>query len=383
MEHRCLECGEAAAEPRLKYCENCGAKMPEFKPPPLVETEGAEGGGGAVAKARVPKKSTYTGPKWLEHVPAHSPTVLGVILHLLALGLSILPTLAGPGPFWSFVMVLGVLPVVAREYRLANEPNPLVDWVPESFSSPYVVAAYASLSVALVLPMLEFSIQPLLWIGGTLLVMLDQWYKVFSNPDGVAPLFEPRQLIRGQRVLALAGIAVCLVSALIFTWVVEGEVAQSTYRTAAERVRAGELRPAVDSVYGGAGGLKLTGMEIPFGSTVEVGLLAILVMLMLKPEVDRPVWLRFVPAGVTVIALAWVLVNMGMKVGPILFLAGLLPVGLVSAMQAIGRDDLVPADDYAYAPPPDSGYEGMDGPTEDGFPPDVIHSPPEDEDMRG
>ncbi|KFE66676.1 hypothetical protein [Hyalangium minutum] len=383
MEHRCLECGEAAAEPRLKYCENCGAKMPEFKPPPLVETEGAEDGGGAVSKARVPKKSTYTGPKWLEHVPAHSPTVLGVILHLLALGLSILPTLAGPGPFWSFVMVLGVLPVVAREYRLGNEPNPLVDWVPESFSSPSVVAAYASLSVALVLPMLEFSIQPLLWIGGTLLVMLDQWYKVFAHPEGVAPLFEPRQLIRGQRVLALAGIAVCLLSALIFTWVVEGEVAQATYRTAAERVRAGELRPAVDSVYGGAGGLKLTGMEIPFGSTVEVGLLAILVMLMLKPEVDRPVWLRFVPAGVTVISLAWVLVNMGMKVGPILFLAGLLPVGLVSAMQAIGRDDLLPADDSAEPPPPDPGYEGMDGPTEDGYPPEYVHSPPEDEDMRG
>lgn len=386
MEHRCLECGEVAAEPRLKYCENCGAKMPEYKPPPLEEVEGdAAGGrgGGAVAKARASKKPAYTGPKWLEHVPAHSPTVLGVILHLIALGLSIIPWLAGPGAFWSFVLVLGVLPVVAREYRLANEPNPLVDWVPESFSPPFVVAGYAALSVALVPPMMEFSVQPLLWIGGTLLVMLDQWYKVFSHPDGVVPLFEPRQLLRGQRVLALAGVAVCLLSALIFTWVVEGEAVQATYRTAAERVRAGELRPAADSLYNGAEVLKLSGLHIPFGTTVEVGLLAILVLLMLRPEVDRPVWLRFVPAGVTAIALAFVLVNMGMRVGPILFLAGLLPIGLVSAMQAIGRDDLLPADAYDEPPPPDSDFEGLDGPTEDGYPPEVVHSPPEDEDMRG
>ena len=67
----------------------------------------------------------------------------------------------------------------------------------------------------------------------------------------------------------------------------------------------------------------------------------------------------------------------------------MLPVGLVSAMQLIGRDDLLPADAYADAyaeePPPtdEGGFEGLDGPTEDGYPPEEVHSPPEDEDMRG
>jgi hypothetical protein len=52
-------------------------------------------------------------------------------------------------------------------------------------------------------------------------------------------------------------------------------------------------------------------------------------------------------------------------------------------MQAIGRDDLLPAEDYAEPPPPDEGVsENMDSPPEEDFLQE-IQSPPEDEDMRG
>src|SRR5687768_9688447 len=109
MESRCPECGEVAAEPRLRYCENCGAKMPEYKPPPLVDEQASAA---AVAKKARPAPPPYNGPKWLAYVPAHSPTVLGVMLHLLAIGLPLLlslplarldgfPYLDG---FWSLVM---------------------------------------------------------------------------------------------------------------------------------------------------------------------------------------------------------------------------------------------------------------------------------------
>ncbi|HYI02580.1 hypothetical protein [Hyalangium sp.] len=383
MEHRCTECGEVATEPRLRYCEQCGAKMPEFKPPPLAEVEAQGGGGGTLARAR-PARPAYTGPKWLEHVPAHSPTLLGVILHMVALVLSILPSMAGPGPFWSFVMVVGSVFVVAREYRYSGEPNPLVDWVPESFYPPAVPAAYAALAAGFSLPMLEFSFQPLLWIGGTVLVARDQWGKVFAGRGGLSELFEPRALVRGQRILAFAGVVICVL-ALFFTWHVEGEVSNTGYRTAAERVRIGEVpRPAVDSVYGGEGGLRVSGMHLPIGSTVQLGLLALLVLLMLRPEVDRPIWLRFVPAGITVIAVAWVLVNMDLKVGPIMFLGGLLPVGLVAAFQAIGRDDQLPAGDYAEEPPPEAPLpEDTDMPVEEDFPPEGDPVPEDEEDMRG
>lgn len=348
MESRCPECGEVAAEPRLRYCENCGAKMPDYKPPPLVDEEAAA----KVAKVR-PAPPPYTGPKWLVPVPAHSPTVLGVILHMVAMGLSILPTMAGLGPFWSFVMVMGGLLVVAREYRRENIPNVFVDWVPESLYPSIVPTLYAALAIGFLLPMMELSVQPLLWIPGTVLVAGHQWDKVFTDRGGLAAIFDPLQLGRGARILALVGTLVCLM-ALFFTWkTVEAPAVTSIgYLTAQDRIRPINMpRPPPDSVYTEVEP-PTSGMNLPIGATIEVGLLAILMLLMIRPQVDRPVWLRFVPMGITAICMAWVLVNMRMKVGPIMFLVGMVPVGLISALQAVGRDDLDHGDGYVEAPPP-------------------------------
>ncbi|MFL5348019.1 MAG: hypothetical protein ACJ8AT_24780 [Hyalangium sp.] len=388
--HQCTECGTVASEPRLKYCEECGAKMPEYKPPPLPPEGGP--GGAALADSR-PAKPAYTGPKWLEYVPAHSPTALGIILHVLALWLSILPSLAGVGPFWSFVMITTGVLMIAREYRTADLPNPLVDWIPEKLLPTSLPFVYSALAVAIVLPMVEFSVQPLLWGAGTALVVWDQRSKASTGREGYGELFDPRSALRGQRVLAFAGIAVCLL-ALFFTWHVEGEVSNgSGYASVAQgQVRGIHVpQPNGDSLYGNVGAIRMSGFELPMGSTVEILLMGILFLIMLRPEVERPVWLRFVPTGIMVIALAWVLVNMRLKVGPIMFLAGLIPVGLFSAFHALGRDEL-PAEDYGHEPPADRDFsqEG-DLPPEEDFQTEnepyasdeVEDPPPEDEEMQG
>ncbi len=348
MEARCPECGESAAEPRLRYCENCGAKMPEYKPPPLVDEQEAAA---AVAKKARPARPPYNGPLWLAPVPAHSPAVLGVILHMVALGLSILPTMAGLGPFWSFVMVMGGLLVIAREYRRENIPNLFLDWVPESYTSSIVPTLYSALAIGFVLPMMELSVQPLLWIPGTVLVAGHQWDKVFTDRGGLAAIFDPFMLGRGSRILALAGVCVCMMT-LFFTWktVEAPAVTNMGYLSAQDRIRPINIpRPPPDSLYTQTEP-PTSGMDLPIGATIELGLLAILVVLMIRPQVDRPEWLRFLPAGVTAIALAWVLVNMRLRPGPMLFLVGLVPIMLVSLIQALGRDDLVPGDGYAEAP---------------------------------
>lgn len=347
--HRCPECGEVAAEPKLRYCENCGARMPEYKPPAIPVGEEVGTHGEPIVKAR--PKPAYTGPKWLEYVPGHSPSVLGVGLLLVAMGLSILPSLAGLGPFWSFVMLMGSLVVVAREMRATGEGNVLVDWVPESFQPPLVPAVYTALAVAFTLPMLELSIQPLLWLGGTALLVRDQWGKVFAVPGGYAEMFEPRSLVRGPRLLALVGVGLCLL-ALFFVWTPDYKPPVSYVGPSAGGLRSLDAPlPTTDVLYRGLG-YALAGYGLPVGPTVEVGLLALLVLLMLRPEVDRPEWLRFVPAGMVVIALAWALVNMRLKVGPIMFLAGLVPVGVLAFLHIMGRDEPPPP---AYA-----GEEGLD-----------------------
>ena len=395
--HQCTECGAVAAEPRLRYCEECGARMPEFKPPPPLPEGSADGAGpakGSVADSS-PRRPAYTGPKWLAFVPAHSPTSLGVILHVLALWLSILGSLAGVGPLWSFVMMALGLLTVAREYRASGVPNPLLDWIPESLQPPWVPAAYSALAVAICLPMLEFSLQPLLWLAGTVLVVRDQWGKVFAPQGGYAERFDPRSLLRGQRVLALAGVAVCVLG-LFFTWMVEGEVSNSSSTSTSGHLRSIDVpRPSGDSLYGGTGGLAVSGFELRAGSlaelgmgaTMEIGLLAFLLMLMLRPEAYRPIWLRFVPAGFTVIAVTWVLVNLRLKVGPIMFLAGLVPVGLVAALQALGRDEQL-SEGYAGGPhvedgPPDGDTDVL--PDGDNFKTEEDEEPPleEEEDVRG
>lgn len=374
---KCPDCGEVAAEPRLRYCENCGGRMPEYKPPTGMMSAVNEHGEVVEVPdeySDVPKKPPYNGPKWLEHVPGHSPTVLGLGLQMVALGLSIIPALAGVGPFWSAVMVLGALVVAARELRQAGET--VMAWVPESFHPPLAPALYTALSVGLCLPMLEFSIQPLLWVGGTVLVARDQWKKVFAGPQGYAQRFEPRSLLRGQRVLALVGVSVCMV-ALLFPWITIDLGSGSTTSSVAGRIVEAP-RPFMDVEYNGLEDIHTTGASRPVASTVQLGLLAILVLTMMRPEVDRPAWLRFVPAGITVISLAWVVMHMRMKIGPIMFLAGLIPVGLVAVMAALGRDEAPPA--YAEDYPPEG-----DSP-EDAYPPEDEGPPPDDEeeeDMRG
>ncbi len=139
---------------------------------------------------------------------------------------------------------------------------------------------------------------------------------------------------------------------LFFTWktVEAPAVTNMGYLSAQDRIRPINIpRPPPDSLYTQTEP-PTSGMDLPIGATIELGLLAILEVLMIRPQVDRPEWLRFLPAGVTAIALAWVLVNMRLKPGPMLFLVGLVPIMLVSIVQALGRDDLVPGDNYADAP---------------------------------
>lgn len=373
---RCPECGEAS-DARLKYCENCGAKMPErpqatgarpaVRPsrpsrkaeepayaaeileeveersrpyavgdaPPLDPEEKTDPG-----QARAP----YEGPKWLEHVPAHSPTVAGVGLLAVALVLSILPFFSGAGVPGSLLALVAGAVLVARELREAGQAPDFTERVPELLLRPEATAASTVVLAAIAVRMLGFGLTPLLWVAGVGLVGYDQWKKGLFSEDGVGRYFEPRRLLLMPRLAALVGVAVCLLS-LFAPWATlrselgalpeNAPVPQGPPELRAVRV----IRPTDDVLYSRGGDVTLlSGWDLPASVVAELALLVVLAMLALRPEVERPSWARFVPAGAVGLSLVWVALNIRLVPGPFGFLVGLGAVGMLAAREWMGPD---------------------------------------------
>jgi hypothetical protein len=374
---RCKECGEIAQDRNLRYCENCGAKMPTPPPgavrrtspgvvapqttgrtrstaaravPTRDEAEDTDPGLRAVHPGDVeehtdPGRSAsppYDGPVWLAHVPGHSPSVAGVGLLAVGLVLSILPFFAGVGPFWSLVVFAGGWLVTARELRAAGEQHPLVDWVPPALLHPAVPAVYAAVTAGLAIRMLGIGLTPLLWLGGAGLLGYDQYRKVYVGEEGIGRFFEPRQLLRGMAPVALGGVALCLV-ALFLTWTpVKGTrySGSTPVPQAPPQLRVVDApRPSSDSVYSFFDESYDKGWDLSFSVTMELLLLAVLGFIALRPEVPRPDWTRFAPIGVVVLGIVWALVNGGIQLGPLLFLAGLAAVGFATVYRIFMREE--------------------------------------------
>ena len=90
-------------------------------------------------------------------------------------------------------------------------------------------------------------------------------------------------------------------------------------------------RPADDAF----ADLALYGWDQPLSVVVELLLLGALGVLCLKPNEDRPSWVRFLPLGAAALSLGWGLFNVKLVVGPVVFLAGLAAVAFVGVTQAI------------------------------------------------
>lgn len=393
---RCPECGEVAADARLKYCENCGGKMPvsqvatgsrpalrptrtseqpayaaeileeeeEFRSPRAQRAQAARPGTTEDEGESTDPGSTvpYDGPRWLKDVPGHSASVVGVGLVVLAVGLSILPFFAGVGVLASLLVVLGGVALVARELRESGDGSGWVESVPAVLLRPEVPAGYALLLAALAVRMLGLGITPLLWVAGAGLVCFDQYRKVYAGPDGVGRRFDPLQVLRFPSVVALAGVALCLAT-LYLPWLhvtaggaeVPGNapVPGGEARQGPPELRVVDTpRASDDSLYSAYGGVSVSsGWDLPGSLLPELVLLAALLVLALREEEERPAWLRFVPAGAVGVSLLWALFHMKLAVGPIAFVFGLGAVGFVAVRTVLdGRPAAAPAQDYADEP---------------------------------
>lgn len=364
---RCLECGEDSNS-RLRYCENCGATMPE--PPkgtgaraalrpsrpqrdlaePAYAADILEEAdehsrpyvvGGAPELPPEDKTDpgqsapTYDGPKWLAHVPAHSPTVLGVIVVGCAVFLSALLSSSGVGLLGTLLAVVSGTVLVARELRAAEQSPGFTERMPAVLMTPEAAAAATAVMVALALRSLSLGLLPLLIVAGVGLMAHDQYRKVIAGEDGVGVYFEPRQLLAMPQLVGLGGVAVCLL-ALFAPW---GTVKLDMGLPDNAPVPQGppELRviatqrPTDDMLYSYGGGVThLRGWDLPASVVVELALLAVLALLALRPEVERPSWTRYLPAGAVALSLAFAGLNMRLLPGPFVFVFGLGAVGFLA-----------------------------------------------------
>ncbi|WP_043711096.1 zinc ribbon domain-containing protein [Corallococcus macrosporus] len=365
---RCPECGEDS-NARLRYCENCGATMPE---PPrgtgaraalrpsrpqrdlsqpayaadiLDEAEEhAQPYAGRDAPELPPEDQTdpgqsappYDGPKWLAHVPAHSPTVLGVIGVGCAVILSTLLSSSGPGLLGALLAVVSGAVLVARELRAAEQSPGFTERMPAVLMTPEAAATATAVMVALALRSLSLGVLPLLMVAGVGLVAHDQYRKVIAGEDGVGAYFDPRQLLVMPRLVGLGGVVVCLL-ALFAPWGtatldVGGIPANAPIPQGPPELRViATQRPTDDILYSYGGGVThLRGWDLPASVVVELALLAVLALLALRPEVERPSWTRYLPVGAVALALGFAGLNMRLLPGPFVFVFGLGAVGFLA-----------------------------------------------------
>ncbi|WP_338865845.1 zinc ribbon domain-containing protein [Myxococcus stipitatus] len=427
---RCPECGEAS-NGRLKYCENCGAKMPESpqgptgsRPAPrssrpkraleepsyaaeiLDEVDDHRQGHPRAAHApRAPEEAAedtdpgqsrprYDGPRWLASVPAHSQSVVGLAVLAFALALTILPSFESVGVVGTVLAVAGAVLLLARELRLAGEGSGFTRLLPEVLYRPEVPAAYSALLAALTVRMVGLGFSPLLWLLASGLIIHDQYRKVIAGPEGVlARYFDPKRLLAMPEVVALGGVALCLLTlyAPWHTMTALPVVADAPVPAGPPELKViGQQRPSDDSLYSaGSGVITLTGWDLSGAVIFELLMLSLLGMLALKPDVSRPAWTRFAPAGVVGLGLLWALIHMRLSPGPLIFVAGLGAMGFQAFRHLTGwQDEAAPAPAAAYdtggfddePEPAPGGYATRpDGDEEDELEPDPNDMYPDDE----
>ncbi|WP_240358702.1 zinc ribbon domain-containing protein [Myxococcus vastator] len=277
----------------------------------------------------------YDGPKWLAHVPAHSPTVLGVIVVGCAVVLSALLSSGGVGLIGALLAVVSGTVLLARELRAAEQSPGFTERMPAVLMTPEAAATATAVMVALALRSLSLGVLPLLMVAGVGLLAHDQYRKVIAGADGVGAYFEPRQLLAMPQLVGLGGVAVCLL-ALFAPWgTVKLDVGVPDNAPVPQgppelRVIATQ-RPTDDMLYSYGGGVThLRGWDLPASVVVELALLAVLALLALRPEVERPSWTRYLPAGAVALALAFGGLHMRLLPGPFVFVFGLGAVGFVA-----------------------------------------------------
>ncbi len=183
----CPRCGQTLPTGSLRsFCPSCGARLTQ----PAKEASRPAPSEPAQVTSAASRRS------W---------TQIGALLVSLAIGLSVLPPVAGIGFVWSLVMLAGAVLVLAEERRAAGQPGwPVVESLPAVTRHPLVPLLFTVLTCAHAALQLGCGVAPPLWLAAAVFLGVEQVRRLAPPP-----------VSSGQRLLVLGAAGLCVLSLLL------------------------------------------------------------------------------------------------------------------------------------------------------------------------
>ncbi|MFZ5825429.1 MAG: zinc ribbon domain-containing protein [Bacillota bacterium] len=364
----CRHCGKGLPDTAQRFCPWCGQELttpdtppapppqqqvfqappppPPASPPPQQPGHPPAARDQAAAAAAEAKKvagqvatevqRALNDPKLRAAIPGRSLSIAGLALMALAILLSALPWFRGVGLFWSLVMLAGGALVAVIELQGGGVRLPRAfDRLPPALLHPLLPPILAGLVA--IHAFLEFSIGiiPLIWAAAAGLLVYDQFQKSLRAPDSFGRYFDVRRAWYGYRRYIVIGAAICLLS-LFMTW------------SKSSGSWSGGYDYRYSSYYGGYTyqynftkyywpGWELSGRSGRFALFAVASLLSLVGWSAYRGSGSVPAWFNHLGAGLAGVALLFWVINLGSKFGVLVYLTGLLLIGLALAMIYQGK----------------------------------------------
>jgi hypothetical protein len=339
----CAHCGQPLPANPGPACPHCGTNVPSATSPVDEAADTARRAAEATGRA---VQNLLEDPRLRERLPGGSLPLLGSGLVAAAVLLPVLPMLGGTiGLPWSAVMLAGSVLLGAREWRAAGRPvPPLLERLAETAAHPAFLPLFTGLTLTFAFLSLSAGLIPLLWLVAAVVLGYVQW-RVFQASSASAPELRPRPGAARFKRFVLAGTAVCALS-LLFSWGsgVGGWASLGGYGYEVNRVTEVDRNGRSTGYawnewnYGWRSNptytpyVYRTSGRARAGAPLAVMSLLALALLAWVPRAKAAV-APLLPVGLAVLLTVWGLLGLSARLGPWLFLLGVLAIDVAVARE--------------------------------------------------
>ncbi|MBZ4372139.1 zinc ribbon domain-containing protein [Corallococcus interemptor] len=344
----CPHCGQPLPEGlSSRTCPHCGGDL--NAPGSPVMDEVADQARRAADSAGRAVQDVLDDPRLRERLPGGSLPLLGSGLVAAAVVAPVLPFVGGGlGLPWSVLMLVGAGMLGAREWvaagrKLPDALVPVVKWA----AHPAFLPMFTALTVTQAFLSLGFGVAPLLWVLAAVVLASVQW-RAFKASSLAEPSLTKRPADVRLKRWVFAGVAACAVG-LLLPWSSAWSLVPTAHLQRERNITIDDnfawdiqdndtwkfntlVLPSGQGAGTGRGRLGATG--------VVLGLLALGVLGSVRRA--REALPSVVPPVLAGLITVWALTGLSAKLGPWLFLLGILAVDVAVAREWLGHRSAVP-----------------------------------------